>query len=487
MMTFNMACRSGKLQVCDNCKVRFQEIANAIATGTNTTYLNLPDFDNIDIIVAQELFVEPGTELLNIIDEGMKKRGFQRVGVPGPNKDDLQCEDSMVPDGMQDLGSRIADLPNGGLATWTKLKVIDMHYRKWCFNVFPSYHGYTTAFLQKDDVNLLVFNSHFAPELPEFGENFQKFAQQIRSYQMSELKNEALALDKAFADAKLPYAVIFGGDSNEDAFGYENKKPDFKCDLLSKTPRVADFFKQIGLPDMKKHCADGIIGSGFTWDWTHNDIVSRSRPAYELLDYVTVMSKSGSPVTSQSPMTVYHLKKATPFAAEFCQDMVTGGTPMIQGTLTSLSDHDPVTANLVIPKGSGNSTKTDNELKKLFQDTVKNFEAQKAACGQEDMMCLKNSMCCNTAAYSFDGQEKGCYIQQGATEKKEKEEDSSFMKKAWASIQEKMNKKPVCASHDDEANLMQVKSPLSTTDSGRMSGLNLIVSVALYALYFTCA
>jgi hypothetical protein len=410
VMTANMACRSGTLQMCDNCRARFEEIASAMTDGTSATYLNMPDFDNLDVIIAQELFVEEGDELLAILDKGMQAKGFTRVGLPGPNQNDMQCPDSFVPDTVQEAGSYAAELPNGGLVTWTKLKVIDIHARKWCFNVFPSYHGYTAALLQKDDVNILVFNSHFAPELPEFGETFQTFAQHIRSYQVSELKNEALWFVKMFGDQGLPYTVIFGGDSNEDALGYSNKdQPEFKCSLLSSTPRVGKFFEAIGLPDLNGQCQKGVV-SDYTWHWRENDIVSRSRQAYELLDFVTVLSKSGSPVvTSQSPMTCHHFKKATPFQAKFCQDMVTGGEPLIEGELQSLSDHDPVTTTITIPDASSTSTISDSALKTLFRDTINKFNAQEAACGQETVACFMNSMCCRNPEFSFDAKPKSCY------------------------------------------------------------------------------
>eukprot|EP00746_Dinoflagellata_sp_MGD_P001342 gnl/MRDRNA2_/MRDRNA2_102523_c0_seq1.p1 gnl/MRDRNA2_/MRDRNA2_102523_c0~~gnl/MRDRNA2_/MRDRNA2_102523_c0_seq1.p1 ORF type:complete len:497 (+),score=99.26 gnl/MRDRNA2_/MRDRNA2_102523_c0_seq1:90-1580(+) len=411
VMTWNLACRPGDLQKCDNCAARFEEIANAISSGTDTTYLNMPDFEKMEVIIAQELFVEDGDVLLAVLDKAMETRGFVRVGVPGPNKDDPQCEDPFVPDFAQDFGSKMAEVPNGGLVMWTKLKVIDIHARKWCYNVFPTYHGYTIAYLQKSGVNILVFNSHFAPELPEFGEKFQKFAQQIRSYQVSELKNEALWFSKAFDGQELAYAIIFGGDSNEDAFGYANKnQPNFQCGMLSSTPRVAAFFEAIGLPSMTDQCERGVIGSGFTWDWSENDIVKRSREAYELLDFVTLLAKSGSPVTSQSPMFVHHIKKAIPFAVQFCQDMVSGGEPMIDGTIQSLSDHDSVVATITIPEGSSTSL-SESDLRSLFQDRARNFNAQEAACGQDEMTCLMDSHCCENAEFSFDGKEKGCYMQ----------------------------------------------------------------------------
>merc|ERR550514_2568353 len=126
------------------------------------------------------------------------------------------------------------------------------------------------------------------------------------------------------------------------------------------------------------------------------------------------MSKTGTPeVTTQSPMTCLHFKAATPFTAQFCQDMVTGGTPLIDGTLQSLSDHDPVVAtiNVTIPDTSNNSALSDSAIKTLFQDTYTEFNAQYGACGQDGMTCFKDSMCCSQSEYSFDGKAKGCYIQ----------------------------------------------------------------------------
>jgi hypothetical protein len=62
VMSMNLACRDTvPLAGCDNCDVRFSLIAEAIRGDNPGNYTDVPDFDTVDVIIAQEIATDDAT------------------------------------------------------------------------------------------------------------------------------------------------------------------------------------------------------------------------------------------------------------------------------------------------------------------------------------------------------------------------------------------------------------------------------------------
>merc|ERR1719409_2021073 len=137
-----MMCRAGHLRQCDNCAERFQRIAEAIDGKVGFT--GVPNFDDIDIIVAQELFVTEETmELLEPVHQALARKGFKVYSpetVAGAYEDSLSKAARPTPRDplcfgrppWQDILVDKIRIPlNGGLVTWSKLPFVEMMARRW--------------------------------------------------------------------------------------------------------------------------------------------------------------------------------------------------------------------------------------------------------------------------------------------------------------------------------------------------------------------
>merc|ERR1719379_1302851 len=268
-MTWNMMCRPGHLGQCDNCAVRFQRIAEAIDGGKGFT--GVPDFDGIDIIVAQELFLtKDSMHMLEPVHQALARKGFKvyQGGLSNavrPTPWDPLCK--RVPpqqdlfrkqlQGWQELLVDKSRIPiNGGLVTWSKLPFVDMTARRWCYNVFPAPHGYTIAHLTKGGYNIFAINSHLSPVFPAL----QGIDKTFRAYQFSEMVAEVKAIAASMQE---PFVVLYGGDSNEDAFQGKKHNAEWNVEECNVISEVEDIVKQnlaaIGLDDLEQKCNAGVF------------------------------------------------------------------------------------------------------------------------------------------------------------------------------------------------------------------------------------
>lgn len=219
VLSINFACRdAAPFSGCDNCVARFTHIANAISGNASAAqYAGLPDLETVDVILAQELSTPLATYADNL-GRALVARGFvHSTGPPAPSVSDPQCADSPAPFGnlaTRAAFSSLTGLASGGLVTFSKHPIRRVLKQNWCVTNLPAPSGYVAALL---DVNgsssAVVVNLHAFPEY-DFGID----AVHLRTYQFSELSTLARKLASALEGIGAAFAIVLGGDFNEDAF-----------------------------------------------------------------------------------------------------------------------------------------------------------------------------------------------------------------------------------------------------------------------------
>eukprot|EP00929_Paragymnodinium_shiwhaense_P043855 TRINITY_DN22528_c0_g1_i1.p1 TRINITY_DN22528_c0_g1~~TRINITY_DN22528_c0_g1_i1.p1 ORF type:complete len:581 (-),score=115.28 TRINITY_DN22528_c0_g1_i1:447-2189(-) len=408
IMTWNMACRGfGMFKKCDNCEQRFQQIARAI--DGESGFSGVPDFASLDVIMAQEVFIEDfddelKKQTIDLVDAALEKKGFKRLAASTgsrPLDTDPICNVTIYPHWVQQHIPDFLDQPNGGLVMWTKLEVLGFRARRWCKNIFPGPQGYTVAHLRKDGVNIFAFNSHMAPEVT-IG---PLQAEGVRAMQFAELAAEAKTLSAAFEGS--PYAITFSGDTNEDAYHLSNTKPNPACEDLGEAETLRSRLAAVGITDITAKCKEGLFGAP-TWDIVHNDIARRfsTTGKIQVLDYISIIQASqatGMPINN-----VHRFEKTGGWRGQFCATPATAAGCCEEVLAHALSDHYPVTAAVPLPAarmtGQGNA-------QAAFQSAVQSFDPAPFSCGQEGTQCLPMpGFCCEDPRHALDGKPKSCWM-----------------------------------------------------------------------------
>jgi hypothetical protein len=390
VMTWNMACRDfSPYAGCDNCDTRMAHIADAI--DGKVGYEGLPNFDDLDVIVGQELFTDTAT--FQKITDALKRKGFTHVTAPMPDASSPQCGTPIQ------LGAKLAGVKkgdNGGLVMWSRYPVKSFKSRLWCAHAFPTYQGYTTALLEVEGRNVVMFNMHMMPEISELQ------SEDIRMYQFSEIVNLAKDIDTKLSATGAAYSIIVGGDYNEDAYSMNHTGAFSDCNKITDTD-VKTKFHALNF-DLDDSCQKGAIGAS-TWDPTVNDLAAKfsSSGKHEVLDYLIEYAHSGA--FADTLNVVHNLRYTSGWTGQFCNDAFQGeisGTT--SGTVRSLSDHNAVVARFALPAMNASTPNVTT----VFNTAFDQFAVQTAACGQADAACVVDSNCCRSPEYAFDGHGYQC-------------------------------------------------------------------------------
>jgi hypothetical protein len=397
VLTLNFACRGvWPLEGCDNCETRFNAMAEAFSVGdASSKYEGVPDLENVDVILAQELGTTP--EKFSQITDALKERGFlYNTGAPGPVPGDPQCADPpglLFTSWQKDFASSISNLDSGGLVTFSKYPIDKTVQQNWCAHNFPAPAGYLLTLLDVGENRwVAVFNLHMMPEYNLFGVS----AEDVRAYQFSEVSSLADNLSTEFEAAGLSYSVVFGGDFNEDINGRYSYSDQPRCDLVT-SPLVKSKYKSVGI-DVAEACQKGKIGQP-TWDPTNNDLAKRfsSTGLHEVLDLL-IQHSSSTASSEIAQNTVYNLRAKVPWTGTFCDD---GSTGVIAGiytdSATALTDHNAVTAAFQLPAASTDSAAAEAAAD-VLDDVMSNwkFEVAASSCGQDGVQCAVDENCCDS-------------------------------------------------------------------------------------------
>jgi hypothetical protein len=407
VLTLNLACRGTyPLEGCDNCKTRFDAMAEAFEGNEGSSYAGIPDLSTVDVIIAQELGTTP--EKYAQITAALKGRGFVYTsGNPGPIPGDAQCSD---PPGLlfgQAVKTQIASLTkldSGGLVTFSKHEIVKTVKHNWCAHNLPVPAGYLMTLLDVGhNRRAAVFNLHMMPEYNFFGVP----AEDVRAYQFSEVTAFADKLGAALAASGVAYSVLFGGDFNEDIYSRSSTSAAAQCAKIGDETVKAKF-AQVGI-DLAAACAASAIGVP-TWDPTNNDLAkrfSKGSDKHQVLDLLVQHSTSASESAPAAANHVHVLRTVKAWSGQFCDDATLGVLGSVKsGTATALTDHNAVTASFTLPSASSASAAGAAAA----VDTVVSAwsgQVAHAACGQAGISCVVDSNCCN-ADYSWTGVKQHC-------------------------------------------------------------------------------
>ncbi|EOD26953.1 hypothetical protein EMIHUDRAFT_468925 [Emiliania huxleyi CCMP1516] len=353
VLTVNFACRDvAPLSGCDNCATRFGLIADAIS-GTNlSAYSGLPDLDSVDVIIAQARLRTLTHEL------GTAAENFADVTAALSARGFVHSTGDSAPTASD---PQCADAPG---------PLFDLADKQ----------GFVTA-------------------------------EDIRTYQMSEIAAFKDSVAAALGGAGLAYSVVMGGDFNEDAYAAAaSATPD--CSLITDQLTVQKM-GAVGL-DLPAACATGAIGP-YTWDTSTNDLAAifSDGDSYEasLLDYLVYSSSSDGALTgAATPNEVSTLRAADAWAGVFCESDIFGTlAPSAPGTAHALTDHNIVTATFALPVtgGGGGAAAATAAFEASVAAWREPSGAQEAACGQQGAVCFYDTNCCE-AAFSWTGVEQHC-------------------------------------------------------------------------------
>ncbi|CAB9498118.1 expressed unknown protein [Seminavis robusta] len=405
VVTINFGCRDlYPLAACDNCQTRFDLMAAAINGGSNIE--GLPNLDEVDVVVAQEL----GTDAQNFaqISSALSNRGLiHTTGEPSPRAGDRICRSPIVFHGnVKDIAGYITGLDNGGLVTWSRYPILETLMQNWCGHNLPTPAGYLLTLLDVGEGRVAaIFNLHAMPNY-DFG--IPGSAETIRTYQFGEVSGLADKLLESFrGSSNAAFSVILGGDFNEDAYHFQSHDDSANCGLITND-QVFQKFHSVGL-GLLGACQTGIIGKP-TWDPTNNDLADRfsEDSTHQVLDYLIQHSSSSS---SSNPVNVVTtLKTKEPWSGQFCHDTTLGEAKpnnLYRASAYALSDHNLVTATFTLPDSSGASTWA---ARIAFNNAVRSWNSgivDEAACGQQGTVCWTDDDCCNSA-YSWNGIGQTC-------------------------------------------------------------------------------
>lgn len=408
VLTLNFACRGvWPLEGCDNCETRFNAMAEAFSGDAEAAlkYEGIPDLNNVDVIVAQELGTTP--EKYRQITEAFEKRGFlYNSGTPGPVPGDPQCANPpglLFTSWQKELVSSLTALDSGGLVTFSKHPITKVVKQNWCAHNLPAPAGYLLTLLDVgDNRHVAMFNLHMMPEYNFLGVT----AEDVRAYQFSEVSALADNLSAELASSGVAFSVLFGGDFNEDIYGLGSTSDQPQCELVT-SPLTKSKFASLGI-DVAAACEAGKIGKP-TWDTTNNDLAARfsSTSKHEALDML-IQHSSSTPSTAAeiAQNTVHTLRAKVPWAGTFCDDATKGVLGSTRtGTAAALTDHSAVTAVFPLPAASLAAVDAAVVVDGVMSAWVGQVAA--ASCGQEGVQCAEDGNCCS-AKDSWAGAGQTC-------------------------------------------------------------------------------
>lgn len=407
VLSVNFACRDvGQFRGCDNCATRFALIARAIGGTEPEAFPGFPDLEGVDVILAQELGTHPDN--FAAVTGALRDRGFvHSSGSPGPTAADPQCADAPGP--MFDLGTKqafsaLSGLDSGGLVTFSRHPIQRTVKQNWCAHNLPAPAGYVATLLDVAGTAAVVVNAHFFPEY-----DFGITAADVRTYQFSELSAFADGLAASLRSTGAPYAVVLGGDFNEDMYGLNLKTSGVDCGALTGDRRVRDKLRSVGL-DLAAACGT-TVGTP-TWDPTLNDLAARfsSSGTHEVLDYLVLKAWSSSAAPQTPVNAVSVLRTAERWSGTFCESSTLGTLGKSgPGTASALTDHNAVAATFHLPEGGSASSAAAAAA--AFDAAAAKWRsragAEEAACGQSGTLCGVDANCCS-AASSWSGVEQHC-------------------------------------------------------------------------------
>lgn len=414
VVSMNFACRDvGQLAGCDNCPVRFAEIAKAFRDPGSAAYSGVPDLREVDVLFAQELGTSP--EKYAVITEALEAAGLiYSTGAPGPTAADPQCSDPpllLFGDAARAAGSALSGLDSGGLVTFSRHPITAAHKQNWCGHNLPVPAGYQVTMLDVGGVSVLGINLHAFPQF-DFGVD----PEDVRAFQFTEVGALADKLAAAMRGAGASFATVLGGDFNEDAYALGHEAAAADCGKVADAQVIAKL-AAVGL-DLPAACAAGAVGAP-SWDPTHNDLAARFShgAAHEVLDYVirhSASDPSGSPAVAPPRNVVRPLKKTEAWAGSFCESATLGtlGTTY-PGTAHALTDHNVVTASVPLPRPAPASGAAATAFRDVIGAWVGLSGADAASCGQAGdgwgTVCASDAGCCG-ADYAWAGSENHCSL-----------------------------------------------------------------------------
>lgn len=398
VMTLNFACRGSALHYdCDNCEQRFKMLADALVKGeTDADYENVPDLDEIDVILGQELAVEPAK--FSTINEALLRQGFlYSTGAPLPTLASPKCRDPpsvssyIAGEYASAFGVQTLDHSNGGLVTWSRYPIRLTQSQRWCAHGMPLPAGFLTTAIEVDGRLVVVTNHHMFP-------SFSDYHNDLRTYQFGELRSLFKEMASKLSKQGQPFSIVIGGDFNEDAYGKQKTTPGVDCSQIND-PLVLAKFATLNL-DLVAACQNGMLGKG-TWDTSTNDLAKRfsSSDKFEALDYVILHSDS---TTASDPpplkQTAGAIRRKTPWKGSFCDNGMMGWVGgSSEGVAHALTDHHVVTASVTLPPRNGEEKDLIEDATAIVQ-SVLNPESEvdgfAGACGQESSFCLLDGDCC---------------------------------------------------------------------------------------------
>ena len=406
VLSINFACRDvAPLAGCDNCKTRFDLMASAISGAPG--FSGVANFTDVDVVIAQEL----GTSEHNFaqITAALSSRGFTHTtGAPAPTASDPHCANPPGPFfslTAKKAFSALSGLQSGGLVTFSKHPIVKSARQNWCAHNLPAPAGYLSTLLDVGGVATLVVNVHLFPEY-DFGIQ----AADVRTYQFSELSAYANAATAMLRATGSPFAVVLGGDFNEDAYGLTSTANGRRCERISVG--AATKLASVSL-DVHAACASGAIGVP-TWSPSTNDLSARFTEGnkHEVLDYIVMHSSSSEAKPPAAPNSVATLKANAKWSGTFCDSSslgTLGGTR--RGEASALTDHNSVTATFRLPDAPADRATalfwTTNAFNMMLRPWVTSKGAQEASCGQTGALCASDSNCCE-ARVSWSGVEQHC-------------------------------------------------------------------------------
>ena len=405
VLSLNFACRDvAQLSGCDNCQKRFDLIASSIRGEAG--FAGVPDLNNVDVVITQEL----GTAQANFaqVTAALAARGFTHTtGAPAPTATDPKCSNPPGPlfgAATIDVISSLTGLDSGGLVLWSKHPILATVPHQWCAHNLPAPAGYLSTLLDVNGVATLVIDVHLFPEF-DLGID----AAEVRTYQFSELSSFAKAAEATMRDAGVPFAVVLGGDFNEDMYGRANQQPTgIQCTAITNV--AAKNLASVNL-DLHAACATGAVGTP-TWDPTENDLTAifSSSGKHQALDYLVLHSSSSQVAPPAAPNSVATLKADVKWSGTFCDSAVLGTLGnTFSSSVHALTDHQRVTATFALPASPADRAVATSAAKTAFASMVAAWttEVQPAACGQSGSLCAFDSNCC-TERYSWTNKEQHC-------------------------------------------------------------------------------
>lgn len=392
LLSLNFGCRDAfPIRVCDNCQTRFDLFADAISGKPG--FEGLPDLQDVDVIIAQELSTV--SQNFAQITAALEDLGFAHTtGEPLPTTDSIMCSNPATWDQeIKDLIGGLLGLDNGGLVIFSRHEIMATHNQNWCSHGYPTPAGYLATLLNVNDIPVVVFDLHTMHGVDSLRED-------IRKYQFGELSGVTRTLKESFMEADIPYSILLGGDFNEDSYTYQNEGANSACDkITSNITRV--MFSNLNF-DIKGACDAGKIGIP-TWNPTDNGLTARfsDKNYHKLIDYLFQYSSSITTEGDIAINTVSQFKKIEGWEGQFCYNSFLGGAPgnIYTDTEYALTDHAVVTADFNLPPASGAPLDIKDKAINAFTSAIMVFNndvVNNASCGQEGTLCWEDVDCCKS-------------------------------------------------------------------------------------------